>query len=83
MTTFTVQAQIADDGKLCFDLSTGLPSGRAEVVVIVEPRNTAPAHAGSSLAGRFRVPAEGADDVLDTIRQLRRETTEASWELAE
>ena len=83
MTTITVQTQIAAGGKLCFDLSTGLPPGPAEVVVIVQPSEPPPARPGASLSGRLPVATMGADEAIDAIRQLRRETTEASWELTE
>jgi hypothetical protein len=83
MKTITMQTQIAADGKLCFELSTDLPPGPAEVVVIVQPSAPAPARSTVSLSGRFPVVATADDGVVDYIRQLRRETTEASWELTE
>lgn len=37
MTTVTVNAEIDGDGKLHLEVPVGLPAGKAEVVVVVQP----------------------------------------------
>ena len=84
METITMQTQITSDGKLCFELSTDLPPGPADVVVVVQPSRRRPARSAASLSGRFPAIATADDEVVDYLsRQLRRETTEASSELTE
>ena len=83
MKTITMQTQIATDGKVRIELSTDLPPGPAEVVIILQPSEPSPASTAASLSGRFPVDATTENKVVDYIRQLRRETTESSWELTE
>ncbi|MCO6458542.1 MAG: hypothetical protein J5I93_24820 [Pirellulaceae bacterium] len=82
MKTITTRTHIGSDGKLHLDLQTGLPAGPVEVVVVLESSPGLPAKA-ASLSGLFAAPEPLEEEVMDYIRQLRRETTEASWELTE
>ena len=83
MKTMTWRTTIAADGAIDLHIPTDFPPGPAEVIIIVQPSVPAPVPSAASLSGRFPVAATTADDVVDTIRQLRRETTEASWQLPE
>ena len=82
MKTMTLQTEITADGKLRLEIPMDLPPGGADVVVVVQPKRERPA-AGASLSGLFAVEGAPDDDALAYIRQLRRETTEASAEIVE
>ena len=82
MKTISTQTQITPDGKLRLELQTGLPPGPAEVVIVVQSNPVRPAKA-DSLSGLLAGPETPEDEVMNYLRQLRRECTEASWELIE
>lgn len=62
------------------DEDLGVAAGQQ---VEIQIKLVAPARTTASLSGRFHPPATTPDDVIDTIRQIRRESTQASGELAE
>ncbi len=82
MKTITMQTEITPEGKLRLELQTGLPPGPAEVVVVLQSNTSRPGTA-ASLSGLFAGPEPPEDEVMGYLRQLRRETTEASSELIE
>lgn len=83
MKTMSVQTEISADGKLRLELPIDLPAGAAEVVVIVQPRTLVPPAAGASLSGLFAGEDGPEDDALAYVRELRRDTTDASVEIVE
>jgi hypothetical protein len=82
MTTLTLHTNIATDGKLRLEVPTDLPAGPVEVVVIVQPRLPAPA-AGRSLLGAFAGKLSDNIDVVEEIRQIRRQATREAMEVPE
>lgn len=83
MKTIATQTQISADGILRLELSTNLPPGPAEVIVVVQSSAQKQRGSTPSVSGLFASESDAENDVIREIRQLRRETTEASWELAE
>ncbi|HEY3965832.1 MAG TPA: hypothetical protein VGM05_14835 [Planctomycetaceae bacterium] len=83
MKTLTMRTTIAADGTIDLHIPCDLPPGDAEVVIIVQPSGLSPARTAVSLSGRFPSPTTESEDVMDSIRRIRRESTQASWELAE
>lgn len=83
MESLRLRTTIAADGTIDLHILSDLPPGEAEVIVVVQPSPPAPVERPVSLSGRFAGHQPPEDEVMNHIRQLRRETTEASWELAE
>lgn len=80
MTTMKVSAEIAEDGTLRLEVPTGLPAGRAEVLVVVQPEphgksGSAPANGRAVRSGLFAgksVSAIDVDATLDEMNQVWR-----------
>jgi hypothetical protein len=83
MKTLTLQVEIPADGKLHFDLATGLPPGPAKVVVIVQPSHPSPAGSFPSLAGILAGHMPADLDVVEEVREIRRRATQQAGELPE
>jgi hypothetical protein len=80
MTTMKVSAEIAEDGTLRLEVPTGLPAGRAEVLVVVQPEangkaGSATANGRAVRSGLFAgksVSAIDVDATLDEMNQVWR-----------
>ena len=81
MKTMTAQAEIAADGKLRLELSTDLPPGPAEVIVVVQPKPSIPGGNYPGLGGRLAGKMPANLDVIEEIRQIRLRATKEAQEL--
>ena len=77
MKTMTLELEIAADGSLRLDVPFGLPPGRAEVVLVVQPLPQ-PQPPFASLAGAWQSYFPADFDSMAALREIRQEW-EGEW----
>ena len=81
MKTLTLETEIAPDGNIHLEIATGLPPGKAEVVVVVQPRlSSQPPY--PSLAGIWQEFFPVDIDLDQALHEIRHEWEDEWKEVA-